>query len=226
MNARRFLGASLAVAIGLIILAAGCRSTQTAQVVKPGEKELVGSHAAGGETFGPLVDESVSKLLSRHGRGNQPPGLAQDVSQQTPLRICFVGVENRSIEEMGDFKDQIYQKIDSRILESQVFQSISQRYVASGLQQCGYRVDELMNPEKMRVFTQVMEQQNQPFDFMLYATITSGSTQSNKDYQRNYLLTLELLNVHNGQYDKESAEIEKKYNVSTMAKIKGWNPFK
>jgi hypothetical protein len=37
---------------------------------------------------------------------------------------------------------------------------------------------------------------------------------------------LELLNVHNGQYDKESAEIEKKYNVSTMAKIKGWNPFK
>ena len=57
MNARRFLGASLAVAIGLVILAAGCRTTQTAQVVKPGEKELVGSHEAGGETFGPLVDE-------------------------------------------------------------------------------------------------------------------------------------------------------------------------
>jgi hypothetical protein len=226
MNGRRFLAASLAAAIGFGVFAAGCRSTQTAQVVKPGEKELVGSHAAGAETFGPLVDGAVGNLLSRHAQGNQPPGLGQGAMPQAPLRICFVGVENRSIEEIGDFKDQLYQQIDSRILQGQVFQSVSQRYVAAGMQQCGYRLEDLMNPEKMRVFTQVMEQQNQPFDYMLYATITSGSTQSNKDYQRNYLLTLELLNVHNGQYDKESAEIEKRYNVSTMAKIKGWNPFK
>ncbi len=34
-------------------------------------------------------------------------------------------------------------------------------------------------------------------------------------------MTLELVNVHNGQADKESAELEKQYNVSTMAKLKG-----
>ena len=50
-----------------------------------------------------------------------------------------------------------------------------------------------------------MEQQGQPFDFLLYATITSGTTHANKDYQRDYLLTLEMINVHTGEYDKQAA---------------------
>jgi hypothetical protein len=224
MNARRFLGASLVATVGLVLMLVGCRSQQTAQIVKPGEKELVGSHEAGGETFGPLVDTAVSNLLARHSQRFQPAGFTENTAP-APLRICFVGVENKSAEEIGDFKDQIYQQIDSRILSSQIYQSVSQRFVAAGLSQCRLRPDELLIPSNMQMFTQALEQQGQPFDFMLYATITSGTTRSNKDYQRNYLLTLEMLNVHNGQYDKESAEIVKKYNVSTGAKIKSWLPF-
>jgi hypothetical protein len=127
---------------------------------------------------------------------------------------------------MGDFKQQIYQQIDSRILGSQVYQSVSQRFVAAGLHECNLRPDQLLIPANMQRFAAVMEQQGQPFDYMLYATITSGTTRDNKDYQRNYLLTLEMLNIRTGQSDKESAQIEKKYNVSAAAKIKGWNPFK
>ena len=52
-----------------------------------------------------------------------------------------------------------------------------------------------------------MEQQGQPFDFLLYATLTSGTTRVNKDYQRDYLLTLEMVNLHNGEYDKQSATL-------------------
>src|SRR5262249_2574188 len=51
---------------GLGFVFPGCRGTQYARVIKPGEKEMVGSHQAGQETFRPLVDEAVTKLVARH----------------------------------------------------------------------------------------------------------------------------------------------------------------
>ncbi len=133
MDRRQFLHVSLATLTPLA--AVGCRSNQFARVKKPGEADMVGSHQAGAETFKPLVDEAVTCLLARHSQGPPP---VQQVSGPEPIppgamRICFVGVENKSAEEIGDFKDQIYQVIDSRILESHVFQPISQRFVEAGL---------------------------------------------------------------------------------------------
>jgi hypothetical protein len=221
MDRRRFLGQAFTGFIGLGLILPGCRSQQTAQVLQPGQTDMVGSHVAGGETYKPLVDEAVAKLLSRHSQ----PVQASFQGQPGPMRICFVGVENKSIEEVGDFKEQIYQLIDSRLLEGNVYQAVSRRYVEAGLQQSRLRPDQLMIPENMRTFTATMEQMGQPFDYLLYATLTSGTTRSNKDYQRDYLLTLEMLDVRNGQYDKESAQLSKGYNVSTIAKIKNWNPF-
>ena len=222
LNRCRVLPSVVIAMLGLAILVQlGCRSNQTASVMKPGDKQMVGSHQAGNETYGPLVDESVCKLLARHGPGSMEQASLVQGAQPGPLRVCFVGVENKSIEEMGDFKDDLFQRIDSRILQSQVFQSVSRRYVEAGLQQCRLRPDDLMIPGNLRTFTATMEQMQQPFDFLLFATVTSGTTRSNKDYQRNYLMTLELVNVHNGQADKESADLEKQYNVSPLAKVKG-----
>jgi len=219
MDRRAFLHQT---AWGLLALGAGvapgCRSRQTAHVMRPGEQSLVGSHAAGAETFSPLVDTAVCNLLGRHSHGIQPASFAE--GGPGPMRICFIGVENKSIEELCDFKEQIYQQIDAQIVKSQVYQPVNRRFVEAGLRQCRLRPDELMVPQNMRAFTQVMEQMGQPFDFFLYATLTSGTTRSNKDYQRTYLMTLEMINVRNGQYDKECAEIEKKYNVSAGAKIR------
>src|SRR3954465_1441950 len=88
----------------------GCRGTQYARVIKPGGKEMVGSHQAGQETFRPLIDEAVGKLIARH----EPPSHVQVSSTGEPLppprmQICFVGVENKTSEEIGDFKEQIYE---------------------------------------------------------------------------------------------------------------------
>ncbi len=59
--------------LGLCCVLAGCRGNQYARVIKPGDKEMIGSHTAGQETFGPLVDEAVGKT---HGAtwssGNRP----------------------------------------------------------------------------------------------------------------------------------------------------------
>ena len=224
MDRRCFLRTSAVALTGLLASQSGCRSRQTAQVLKPGEPTMVGSHVAGSETWQPLIDESVTKLLGRHSTEIVPAGYQGDVPPPA-RRVCFIGVENKSIEEIGDFKEQIYQHIDTKILESQVYQPISRRFVEAGLMESRLRPAELFIPQNMRLFSEVMERQGQPFDYLLYATITSGTTRSNADYQRDYLLTLEMVNVRSGKYEKESAALSKGYNVSAMAKIKNFNPF-
>ena len=223
MKRREFLAGGLVGwgggLLGLAVLG-GCRNHQYARVVKPGESEMVGSHKAGGETFKPLVDESVAKLLARHSEiptqmVSSSPG---EVVHPGPKHICFIGVENKSAEEIGDFKDQIYECIDSKILECGVFQSINRRYVDAGLRETRLRPDQLFIPTNMRTFTAYMEQQGQPFDYLLYAVLTSGTTRENKDYQRDYLLTLELVELRNGQTDKQSAEISKGYHHSKLSR--------
>lgn len=208
-------------------LALGCRGKQYARVIEPGESQMVGSHQAGGETFGPLIDDAVAKLLARHCEiPTQTVSYQGELLPIPPKRICFIGVENKSAEEIGDFKEQIYQSIDSKVLESRVFQAVSRRYVDAGLFDTRLRPDQLFVPENMRTFTEYMEQQGHPFDYMMYATITSGTTRQNHEFQRDYLLTLELTNVATGEYDKQSAQISKGYHKSPIRRWTASNPFK
>jgi hypothetical protein len=214
------------LAITAVVLATGCRGTQFARVIQPGEKEMVGSHAAGQETFRPLVDEAVIKLLGRH----EPAAVHRQVSAGPELlpppkmRVCFVGVENKTAEEIGDFKEQIYESIDTRLLECGTCVPISRRFVEAGLRETRLRPDQLFIPENMRMFVGMMEQQGQPFDYLLFAKLTSGTTRENKDYQRDYMLTLELINVQTGEQDKQSASLSKGYHQSWMGRAwsQGW----
>lgn len=203
-----------------LLAAPGCRGKQTAHVLQKDDADMVGSHNAGAETYKPLIDEAVGKLLARHEHGIQPVGLS--ASAERPLRICFVGVENRSTEAIGDFKEQIYQQIDTLILQSSVYQPINKRLVDAALHETRMRPDQLMLPENQRMFAATLEQQGQPFDFLLYAVLTSGTTRNNGDYQRDYLLTLEMVNIQTGDYDKESASLSKGYHKSLLGKVKNY----
>ncbi|MBN1908655.1 MAG: penicillin-binding protein activator LpoB [Pirellulales bacterium] len=210
------------IGVGLL-LSGGCRGRQTAQVMNPNEASMVGSHTAGSETYLPLVDTAMFNLLSRHSQGVAPAAFQQGAV--APMRICFVGVENRSAEELGDFKDQLYQRIDTQIIQSQVYEPISRRYVEAGLRETRLRPEELFIPQNRQAFIDIMQRQGQPFDYLLYATVTSGTTRDNKDYQRDYLMTLEMVNIRTGQVDKESATLRKGYNRSIGAKIKNFGLF-
>lgn len=224
MDRRSFLAFGLfpASAGFLSMMLPGCKGKQVAHVLDSDDKDMVGSHTAGAETWKPLIDESVGKLLGRQMQ------VVQAVSHQgegglPPLkkRVCFLGVENKSIEEIGDFKEQIYEHVDTLINHSETFSMISRRYVESGLKQAHISPDDLFVPSNQRMFSAVMEQMQQPFDYLLFAKITSGTTTSNqKDYQRDYLLTLEMVNVHDGSFDKESAMIRKGYHKSRLGKAK------
>jgi hypothetical protein len=218
MDRRCFLRFGL---IGFATVAAGCRGKQFARVSQPGDADMVASHQAGAETFKPLTEEAVAKLLGRHCSPFQQASFVAGAEQLPApgMRICFVCVENKSAEEIGDFKEQLYQIIDSKILESRMFQPVSKRYVDAALRETRLRPDALFIPENMRMFTAFLEQQGQPFDYLLYATITSGTTRENHEFQRDYLLTLEMVNVHNGEYDKQSATLSKTYHKSRIGRM-------
>lgn len=223
MRRRQFFGYSVA---SVVALSLGCRNKQFARVVKPGETEMVGSHAAGGETYKPLIDEAVAKLLANCNHAVQPAGFDGTVPPGE-RRICFIGVENKSAEEIGDFKEQIYQLIDSRISESRgTFVLINRRAVDAALRQTRLRPDDLLTQQNMRLFSAHLEQEGQPFDYMLWAVLTSGTTRENKEYQRDYLLTLELVDVQTMQQFKESATLSKGYHQSRASRWTASNPFK
>jgi hypothetical protein len=219
MDRRTFLARGAVSVCSLATLAAaGCRGRQTAQVLTDDKADMVGSHQAGAETFKPLVQESVAKLLGRQHATIQTVSATE--LPPPNRRICFVGVENKSAEEIGDFKDQIYEAIDTKMLECNSITAINMRFVQAALRQLRLRPDDLFLPDNMRSFAAILEKEGQPVDALLFATITSGTTKSNKDYQRDYMLTLQLVDIRSGETLKESAELRKGYNRSMWAKLK------
>ena len=222
MQRRQFLGRLILVA-SPGVLAVGCRGKQIAHVLRGDQADMVGSHEAGAETWKPLVAEATCKLLATQ------QGEIQQVSHQGGLppadvrkRICFVGVENKSQEELGDYREQLYEQIDTIINESKTFAVVNRRFVEAGLKQAGLRPDDLFVPNNRRNFVAMMESLEQPFDYLLFAKVTSGTTDNNGDYQRDYLLTLELVNVVNGDFAKESAELRKGYHKSKLSKLRNY----
>lgn len=201
MDRRYFLGGVGVSFLGLL----GCRSKQVGTVMSDSQKDTVGSHAAGAETFKPLIDESLGKLLARQG-GVQPASVPAACR-----KIAFVGLENKSSEELGDFKEQIVEIIDTRINQSKAFEQVSRRYVEAGLRECRLRPDELFIMGNQQKFLALMQSQGRPFDCLLFAKITSGTTTNNGSSQKDYLLTLELVDIATGTPDKESATIRKGY---------------
>jgi hypothetical protein len=218
--------------IGLLGLP-GCASRQYGHILASNDKDIVGSHSAGSATWNPLVDESVAKILSRCPPHIQPVSfeLAGHVSPDPatigsalasgPASVCFVGIENKSAEELGDFKDQLYEQIDSQINTAETFRGISRRMVDAALVETRLRPDALMLPQHRDTFAAALGRQGSPVDYLLFATVTTGTTDRNKTTQRDYTLTLEMVNLHTGEFLKESAKIRKGYSKTRAGKW--WN---
>jgi hypothetical protein len=127
----------------------GCRNKQYAHVLKKDDKDMVGSHVAGAETWKPLIDESVGRLLAKSCSMVHQASHSTVEGEGIPIRtVCFVGVENRSAEEIGDFKEQIYEHIDSLISQDPQFKMISRRYVEAAMGECRCRPESLLLPAR------------------------------------------------------------------------------
>ena len=221
---------SLTALLSVSIL--GC-AHQYGHILANQDKDMVGSHAAGAATWNPLVDEAVMKLLGRCPPTIQRVAFAEaaiPVDPTTkigsalangPASVCFIGIENKSAEELGDFKDQLYERIDTQINSTGDFRAISRRMVDAALLETRLRPDSLFLPVNRQVFADALGQKGTPVDYLLYATVTSGTTDRNKSSQRDYELTLEMVNLNSGEFLKESAKIRKGYSKTRAGKW--WN---
>ncbi|MEM9366794.1 MAG: penicillin-binding protein activator LpoB [Planctomycetota bacterium] len=170
------------------------------------------------------------QLTGPDGSAVTPPGQAALAGQaavgsgplvQGPARVCFIGIENKSAEELIDFKDQLYERIDSQINSAASFRTISRRMIDAALVETRLRPDSLFIPQNRAAFASALGRQGSPVDYLVYATITSGTTERNKSSQRDYVLTLEMVNLHSGDYLKESSTIRKGYHKTRAGKW--WN---
>ncbi|MDR2438601.1 MAG: penicillin-binding protein activator LpoB [Planctomycetaceae bacterium] len=208
----------------VILLIFGCRGTQ-ARLMRSGESDNIGSDRAGAEVYNPMVRESVGKLLAR--AANDPT--IQQVTfnnsvMQVPLKrkVCFISLENASVEELGDFKEHIKTAILEKVSESDQFEIVSDRAVTAGLRTLSLRPDALFIEENMRMFIGAMGRDGTPVDYLLFAKITSGTTEINRDMQRDYKLSLELVNTQTFTQIIESMPMRKEYNRSVKGKIGNW----
>lgn len=214
----------LVFAVACLLAVSGCRGYKYGHIVKDSKPDMVGSHSAGSEVYTPLIEESVAKLLGACETSPAANMIGPDGLPQS-RKVCFVGVENKSSEELGDFKEQIYELIDTQINRSQAFEAISRRMVDSGLMETRLRPDQLLVHENMQLFTAVMQRSGQPIDYLLFAKLTSGTTERNSSSQRDYLLTLELVDTRTGVYTKEQATIRKGYHKSPLGKLANYSLF-
>jgi len=92
------------------------------------------------------------------------------------------------------------------------------------LRETRLRADDLFVPEHRAHFTNYMSQSGQPFDYLLFATVTSGTTKNNASYQRDYTLSLEMVDIEGGVSDKEIATLRKGYHKTKLGEKRnyGW----
>jgi hypothetical protein len=201
----------------------GCKGTQ-ARLMHKGEADKVGSNRSGAEVYNPIVRETTGKLLAKAASEPiQQVGYQQGLNVAMPKRkICFITLENASVEELGDFKEHIRTAILEKIADSEQFEIVSDRAVTAGLRALSLRADDLFMPENMRMFTSVMGRDGMPVDYLLFGKITSGTTEDNRDMQRDYKLTLELIDTQTFVPIIESTPMRKEYNNSIKGKIGNW----
>lgn len=218
MNSRQYAWIVLLAVVGLPGLI-GCRNHQHAVVLSATDNDMIGSHEAGAETWKPLIDEAVARLLGRSL--SEVETVSYRSPEGMPVRtVCFVGVENRSSEPLGDFREQIYEHIDSQVGKASNFRMISRRYVEAAMLEIRCHPDAMINPENQRQLQASLQRSDQIFDYLLFAQVTSGTTNVNGNYQRDYQLTLELMDVHTGKSIKDSALLRKGYHKSYLSKLR------
>ena len=225
LNRRSFLLRSLVLfGGGLVLGSPGCRNTQKGRVMSGNESTKVGSHQAGAEVFRPIVCQTTDKLLAK--ASSQPMSASLSYDGRPVRRVCFIEFENKTNEEIGDFKEQLEEIIDTKISESTSFTTVSPRAVKGVLRSTGLRPDELFLPSNMAKFSAAMQQEGEPFEYLFFAKLTSGTTIDNIDKQKDYMLTLEMVNVNMpDDRIKESTMISKEYMRSARSKTKSFFAF-
>jgi hypothetical protein len=167
------------------------------------EGSLVGAKSAGAATYNDLVGQSVEKLMAR---------LNEASAAQAKKLVCFVDIENKSAEELAENKEALYEQIDTVIVESGAYSSISRRYVEAALRKTGLLSEDIFFPDGRAKFMAVLGESGLTPNYLMWGKVTSLSTNGSKLREREYLLTMELVNAKSGLTEaKTTSKVRKEY---------------
>ncbi|NUQ35971.1 MAG: hypothetical protein HUU29_13650 [Planctomycetaceae bacterium] len=190
------------VALGLTLVA--CKSHE-GWIMSEDEGDLPGSRKAGIETFDRLVAGVTRDFLSSDA-------IKAEVKDNKRC-VAFVGIQNMSAEELGDNRESMYELIDTVIVGSRMFTSVSKDYVDAALSETGLRVEDLFLQKGHTEFLSVLRAKGAVPDYLLFGKLTSASSQGEDERQRNYMLTLQLVNAETGiVIDKKTERVRKGYS--------------
>lgn len=165
------------------------------------EGTLVGAHNAGADVYNKLIDEVLKKLLDQASK-----------AEANKKVVCFVEIENKGAEELAENKAAIYEQIDTIIVESKQYSSVSRRFVDAALRNTGLRPDDIFLGPGREKFMSVLGSQGIVPDYLLWGTVTNLSTVGLKVREREYMLTMELVNAQTGLTEaKKSTKLRKEY---------------
>ncbi len=176
------------------------------RIMEDDEGDLVGGNRAGSATYDLIVKGATQELLQKYTdqvlSGSRPTG----------LNVAFAGIENRQSEELGEWRDELNEIIDTGINSFGGFNTVSQRYVGAALRETGLMPDDLFLPAKRRKFFEVLEiQAGNPVKALIFAKLTGGQQSQGDVRQRRYRLTLDMVDSETGANIKADKDIRKEY---------------
>ncbi len=200
MTASRFgLAAVLAAS-----LAAGCAGP-SARVKSSDEGTLVDVRKGGTETYKELIRKGVEELLAENR-------IQLENAAKKPM-IAFVGVENRSSEELGEFRAAMDTEITTALVNSRIYSMLSMRAVDAAKREANIRdVADLTVSRPRQAFLSVLNRDGQPPEYFLFGEVTTMTSTGNQSRERTYQLTLQLMDSSNGTIQSQKlVEISKEY---------------
>lgn len=187
-----------ALLLGALILSCGGPS---GRIKADDEADLVGADRAGSAAYHEVIAEGVERLLQSHSA----------TTKGERWSLACLGFENAGLEELVDWEEQLYELITGAVTRSGRYKVVSRRFLEAGMKEASVRQDELFLPKHQRSLAAALERANQPVQLFLFPKLTTGTTRAGNKKQRDYLLTLELVEVETGWSDKFVGKVSKEY---------------
>lgn len=200
MNATLKAAAALAVAFG----AAACTGP-SARMKTDDEGTLVDVSKGGTETYKELIRKGVLSLLESHRK-------VLAGGAERPL-LAFVGIQNKSSEELGEFREAMSNEIETALVESGLYQVISMEAVNAAKRESNLRdVSDLTVARPREAFLSVLNKDGRAPQYILFGVSTTMSSQGISERERTYQLKLQMMDSSNGIVQTQKmVEVRKAY---------------
>jgi len=176
----------------------GCTGP-TARMKGEDEGTLVDVRRGGAETYKKLIRDTVVALLDEHR-------LLLQGAAEKPL-VAFVGVENRSSEELGEFRSAMNNEITTALVNSRYYSMLSMRAVDAAKREANIRsIDDLATARGREAFISVLNRDGQPARYLLAGEVTTMTSRGSGEKERIYQLTLQMWDSSSGVIQSQKTE--------------------